>query len=75
MRVLVDSQALEALCQAAEDKHRVLVAKLRSSVRAEPKAEEVTKVSEYVAESLAVSADAAEYIATEPTLHLPRRRS
>lgn len=51
MRVVVDSQALEALCQAAEDKHRHLVAKLRASVRSEPKTEAITKVADYSATS------------------------
>ncbi len=75
MRVLVDNAALEALFLAVEDKHKVLVAKVRASVRAEPKAEEVTEVPNYVVESLALSAEAAEYIASEPALHVPRRRS
>ena len=48
MRVVVDLKALEALCDAAEDKHRLLVNRLRNSVRAEPKAEELSKVVDYV---------------------------
>ncbi len=48
MRVVVDLKALEALCDAAEDKHRLLVNRLRNSVRAEPKTEEISKVADYI---------------------------
>ena len=49
MRVVVDAAALEALCSAVavENKFRREVAMVRSSVRAEPKVEEVTKVAAY----------------------------
>lgn len=53
MRVLVDSKALEALCQAAEEKHRHLVNLVRTSIRSEPKTEAVTKVADYTAYSIA----------------------
>lgn len=65
MRVIVDSKALEALCQAAEDKHRHLVNLVRTSVRAEPKTEAVTKVADYTASSVEIVADA-EPVAVPP---------
>lgn len=68
MRVLVDSAALEALCQVAEDKHKVLVNRVRTSVRAEPKTEEVTKVADYSASEIGDLVDASCTFA-------PRKRS
>ncbi len=68
MRVLVDSQSLEALFQAAEKNHKVLVAKVRGSVRAEPKAEEVSKVSDYNAVSDVTAVEQARTF-------VPRKRS
>ncbi len=70
MRVLVDNEALEALFQAAEKNHKVLVAKVRASVRAEPKTEETAKVADYGAMSAVLDA-----YDPEVPLFAPRKRS
>ncbi len=70
MRVLVDNEALEALFQAAEKSHKVLVEKVRGSVRAEPKTEETTKVANYSAMDVVLEA-----YDPEVPLFAPRKRS
>lgn len=68
MRVLVDVNALEALCSAAESKFSQLVTAVRSSVRAEPKAEAISKVSIYPEPGL-------EEVVSPAVTFTPRKRS